>query len=120
MAGKLFWGVAPISEQNSFRTTGHDHCFTHIRQVGILHNLWGGPPGRGALWAGSPWTRASLDESVVRNRQQADRGVGRGPGVNRPTICAAYSFGENCRSAAANQTAANITVIKPRAIWQSL
>ena len=40
----------------------------------------GGPPGRGALWARSPRTRSSLEESGVCNRRQADQGAGRGPG----------------------------------------
>ena len=55
-------------------------CHLVFPKAGILHNLWGGPPGRGALWARSPWARSSLEESGVRNRQQADRGVGRGRG----------------------------------------
>ena len=46
-------------------------------QLGILHNLWGGPPGP----RGSPWTRPLLNEtSRFRVRQEADEGVGRGPG----------------------------------------
>ena len=37
--------------------------------------------------AGPPWTRSSLEESVVCNRQQADQGVGRGPGGPPHNLC---------------------------------
>src|SRR5438105_2694387 len=42
----------------------------HNKKLAILNKLWGGPPGP----RGSPWTRS------LRNSEQADEGVGRGPG----------------------------------------
>jgi len=47
---------------------------------GILHKLWGGPPGP----RGSPWTRFFQWNQVSARYKKADEGVRRGPGL-RPT-----------------------------------
>ena len=60
-------------------------------KVGIRHNLWGGPPGP----RGTPSSRGLEQENQhLAKREQADAGVGRGPGI-RPTIDASVRLREN-------------------------
>jgi len=60
----------------------------------VLHKWWGGPPGRGALWARTPSSRSFLEESGDCH----DRGAGQGAGCGRgrpPTIDARCRNWEN-------------------------
>src|SRR5260370_12728358 len=58
----------------------------------ILHTQWGGPAGSG----GSPWTRCFSMESVSSQLEQADAGVGRGPGGPTHSFCRCSVVGTVC------------------------
>src|SRR5579864_4186054 len=50
---------------------------------------WGGPPGP----RGSPWTRSLPTKLASSKTQQADEGVGRGPGVRPISVNLRIDFG---------------------------
>src|ERR1039458_6370330 len=65
-------------------------CHLVFPKLGIQMQSWGSPPGL----RGSPWTRSSPVKSRFIQTQQADVGVGCGPGGPPHQECRLSSFGK--------------------------